>query len=110
MCNLLWVPVNTMGPNYDDVWKGRPLPGSGTSGSGSGPVSPATSGGGLAGGYFPVNSAPITADTYVVQQGDNLFRIALHFGVDLNRLASVNGIRDVGSIFVGQVLNIAAAR
>jgi hypothetical protein len=24
--DYLWVPVNTMGPNYDDVWNGTPLP------------------------------------------------------------------------------------
>jgi hypothetical protein len=23
---FFWVPVNTMGPNFDDVWQGRPLP------------------------------------------------------------------------------------
>ena len=23
---FFWVPVSTMGPNYDDVWQGRPLP------------------------------------------------------------------------------------
>jgi len=111
VCSLLWVPVNAMGPNYDDVWKGRPLPGGATASGGSaGLVSTAASGGGLGGGYFPVNSAPVTASTYTVQRGDNLFRIALHFSVDLNKLASVNGISDVRRIFVGQVLNIAAAR
>jgi LysM repeat protein len=89
-----------MGPNYDDVWKGRPLPGRVN----------VPSGGGSTGGTFPVDSAPITADTYMVQPGDNLFRIALHFGVNLSRLASVNGISDPSKIFVGQVLNIAAAR
>jgi hypothetical protein len=25
-CELVWVPVENMGPNYDDVWKGTPLP------------------------------------------------------------------------------------
>ena len=25
-CDLLWVPVETMGPNYDEVWNGTPLP------------------------------------------------------------------------------------
>jgi hypothetical protein len=25
-CDHLWVPVNSMGPNFDDVWQGRPLP------------------------------------------------------------------------------------
>jgi hypothetical protein len=100
VCDLLWVPVNTMGPNYDDVWKGRPLPG----------WVAITSGGGSTGGIFPVDSAPTNADTYTVQPGDNLFRIALHFGVNLNRLASVNGISNPSRIYVGQVLNIAAAR
>lgn len=26
VCDLLWVPVSTMGPNYDAVWNGTPLP------------------------------------------------------------------------------------
>ena len=26
VCDLLWVPVNTIGPNYDAVWNGAPLP------------------------------------------------------------------------------------
>ena len=26
VCDLLWVPVETMGPNYDEVWNGAPLP------------------------------------------------------------------------------------
>ncbi len=25
-CQTRWVAVDTMGPNYDDVWQGRPLP------------------------------------------------------------------------------------
>ncbi len=25
-CQVLWVPKDTMGPNYDDVWQGHPLP------------------------------------------------------------------------------------
>jgi len=25
-CQYLWVPVNTLGPNYDEVWNGTPLP------------------------------------------------------------------------------------
>jgi hypothetical protein len=25
-CQTLWVPVGAMGPNYDDVWHGKPLP------------------------------------------------------------------------------------
>jgi hypothetical protein len=26
VCSFGWVPVSTMGPNYDQVWNGRPLP------------------------------------------------------------------------------------
>jgi hypothetical protein len=26
VCQLLWVPVGTMGPNFDQVWNGKPLP------------------------------------------------------------------------------------
>ncbi len=62
------------------------------------------------GGNFPVESAPVNAVSYTVQRGDNLFRIALHFRVNLNRLAAVNGISNTRAIRVGQVLNIAAAR
>jgi hypothetical protein len=25
-CQFLWVPANTLGPNYDEVWNGAPLP------------------------------------------------------------------------------------
>jgi hypothetical protein len=108
---FFWVPVNTMGPNYDKVWQGRPLPGgvvinTATSGSQTGTGSPTF----VAAGNYPVNSAPVDASTYTVQAGDNLFRIARHFGVNLLTLASVNGISDPSRIYVGQVLNIAAAR
>jgi hypothetical protein len=26
VCDYLWVPSGTIGPNYDNVWQGRPLP------------------------------------------------------------------------------------
>lgn len=26
VCQALWIPVGNMGPNYDEVWNGRPLP------------------------------------------------------------------------------------
>ncbi|MBP8973498.1 MAG: hypothetical protein KBH93_06440 [Anaerolineae bacterium] len=26
VCDFVWVPVGTIGPNYDDVWHGAPLP------------------------------------------------------------------------------------
>lgn len=46
------------------------------------------------------------AGTHTVQAGDNLFRIALRYGVDMNQLASANSISDPRRIFVGQVLII----
>ncbi|MBX3084927.1 MAG: LysM peptidoglycan-binding domain-containing protein [Anaerolineae bacterium] len=43
---------------------------------------------------------------YVVQPGDNLFRISLRFGVPLATLQQVNGIANPNLIYVGQVLII----
>lgn len=110
---LLWVPSGTLAPNSDAVWKGAPLPGVINTTSTT-TTSPAVTyfGGVISGSAagFPVHNAPKTASTYTVQTGDNLFRIAIHFGVNLSKLASVNGITNVNKIYVGQVLNIAAAR
>lgn len=44
--------------------------------------------------------------THTVQPGENLYRIALRYGVDINELAQVNQITDVSRIFRGQVLAI----
>lgn len=44
--------------------------------------------------------------THVVQSGENLFRIALRYGVDMNTLARVNSISDPKRIFAGQTLVI----
>jgi LysM repeat protein len=44
-------------------------------------------------------------NTYVVQPGDNLFRIALRFGTTVNAIRSANGLRS-NIISVGQVLRI----
>ena len=44
--------------------------------------------------------------TYVVQPGDNLFRIALRYNMSYLYLASYNGISDPSRIYVGQVLRI----
>lgn len=44
--------------------------------------------------------------THVVQSGENLFRIALWYGVDMYTLAQVNGITNLTLIYVGQVLLI----
>jgi len=44
--------------------------------------------------------------TYVVQRGDNLFRIALRYGMSYLQLAQYNGIANPSRIYVGQVLRI----
>lgn len=45
-------------------------------------------------------------DTYVVQPGDNLFRIALRYGMSHLQLAQYNSIANPSRIYVGQVLRI----
>lgn len=44
--------------------------------------------------------------TYVVQPGDNLFRIALRYNMSYLYLASYNGITNPNAIYVGQVIRI----
>ncbi|NJL94150.1 MAG: LysM peptidoglycan-binding domain-containing protein, partial [Anaerolineae bacterium] len=44
--------------------------------------------------------------TYVVQPGDNLFRISLRYGVSVQAIAQANNIANVNLILVGQVLQI----
>jgi LysM repeat protein len=44
--------------------------------------------------------------TYVVQRGDNLFRIALRYNLSYQYLAQHNGIANPSRIYVGQVLRI----
>jgi LysM repeat protein len=44
--------------------------------------------------------------TYVVQRGDNLFRIALRHNMSYVDLAQYNGISDPSRIYVGQVIRI----
>jgi LysM repeat protein len=50
--------------------------------------------------------APSGGTTYVVQRGDNLFRIALRYGLSYVYLAQYNGIADPSRIYVGQVIKI----
>jgi LysM repeat protein len=47
-----------------------------------------------------------TQQTYTVQRGDNLFRIALRFGLSTAALAEANSITNPARIFAGQVLII----
>lgn len=49
------------------------------------------------------------AQTHVVRAGENLFRIGLRYGVPFTEIARANGLSDVDSIFVGQVLVIPDA-
>jgi len=52
-------------------------------------------------------SPPVTGGTtYVVQRGDNLFRIALRYNMSYLYLAQYNGITNPSQIYVGQVLRI----
>jgi LysM repeat protein len=53
-----------------------------------------------------VSPAPSGGTTYVVQPGDNLFRIALRYGMSYLYLAQYNGIMDPSHIYVGQVIRI----
>jgi LysM repeat protein len=54
----------------------------------------------------PTTTPGGTGRTYVVKPGDNLFRIALSYGVSLQALAAANGIGNYNLIYVGQKLNI----
>ena len=49
-----------------------------------------------------------SGQTHVVQPGENLFRIALKYGVSVSALSSVNGIANPTVVYVGQTLIIPA--
>ena len=49
-----------------------------------------------------------TNTTYIVQPGDNLYRIGLKFGLNVNALAQANGIVNPNFVFVGEKLIIPA--
>lgn len=53
----------------------------------------------------PVPQQPVS---YVVQPGDNLYRISLRLGVSMAALASANNITNFNRVFAGQVLIIPA--
>ena len=54
-----------------------------------------------------ITSAQETQEvTHIVQPGENLFRIALRYGVDMGELTATNGIADARSIYSGQELII----
>ena len=47
--------------------------------------------------------------THVVQSGENLYRIALRYGLNVDQLVVANQIVDPSQIYVGQILNIPSA-
>ncbi len=51
---------------------------------------------------------PATGQTYTVQAGDTLFRIATRFGITLDALVQANAITNPNLIYVGQVFKIPA--
>jgi len=51
-------------------------------------------------------SPPTTSGTHVVRPGENLFRIALRYGLTPRQLASANGIVNPNRVYVGQRLTI----
>lgn len=57
-------------------------------------------------GSVPANPAPPTSGVHVVQPGENLYRIALRYGLTTQTLAAANGIINVNQIYVGQQLVI----
>jgi LysM repeat protein len=54
----------------------------------------------------PVAPLPGGSCEYIVQRGDNLFRISLRFNTTVHELAAVNGIPNINLILVGQRLII----
>ncbi|MBC8249141.1 MAG: LysM peptidoglycan-binding domain-containing protein [Anaerolineales bacterium] len=55
----------------------------------------------------PVPTEAVSGErTHVVQPGENLFRIALHYGMTYTALAAANGIINPDLIYVGQRLTI----
>ncbi len=57
-------------------------------------------------GIIPVQPPPTSGNTYQVQRGDTLGRIATRFNTTIEAIAQLNGITNPNRIFVGQVLII----
>jgi LysM repeat protein len=81
--------------NPDLIYAGQALR---VPGGGSTVVAPAAA--------APSVSATSAAQTHVVQPGENLFRIALNYGIPLDALAAANGISNPAMIYVGQTIII----
>lgn len=57
-------------------------------------------------GVQPTQSTPKTTTTYTVKRGDTLSGIAAQYGTTVSNLASLNNIKNVNRIYVGQVLKV----
>ncbi len=57
-------------------------------------------------GSAPASLSTPASGTHVVQRGENLYRIALRYGVTMSALAATNGIVNPNHIYAGQVLRI----
>jgi len=64
---------------------------------------------GMLGGVVPVASAQGCVAFHTVQPGENLFRIALRYGLTTDVVARANNILNPNAIYVGQVLCIPGA-
>jgi polysaccharide biosynthesis protein PslG len=58
------------------------------------------------GSVLAQEATPATGVTYVVQPGDNLYRIAIRYGVSVDALVEANELTNSSVIFVGQTLQI----
>jgi LysM repeat protein len=56
----------------------------------------------------PTSTPTPQPTTHVVATGENLYRIALRYGLTTDQLAAANGIANSNTIYVGQVLRIPA--
>jgi LysM repeat protein len=63
---------------------------------------------------IPATGGPVTpppaSGVHIVQSGENLFRIGLLYGFDVNTLAAANGLANPNRIYVGQRLIIPQPR
>ena len=62
-------------------------------------------------GSATATTSPVmTGQTYVVQPGDTLYRIAVNHSCDPTELAQANGITDPTQVSIGTVLRLTAPR
>ncbi|MDH6363397.1 D-gamma-glutamyl-meso-diaminopimelic acid endopeptidase CwlS [Enterococcus sp. PF1-24] len=84
------------GLTSDNISIGQQLALSGSSAGAPAPVAPAA----------PSTPAPSNGAKYVVQSGDNLYRIALNHNISVDQLKAWNNISD-DSVYVGQELTVS---